>query len=67
MRIESVAGENHHICAQTPGGPQHRGKTSGAITTMQPGRIVMIHMQIGTVNDDDVIIAQAIRLPVLRI
>jgi hypothetical protein len=54
MTIESVAGKHHDVRACGAGRTQHAGKPSRAVASMQPCSVVMIHMQVGAVNDHDV-------------
>ena len=54
MAIEGVARKHHHIRAGRAGRGEDAGEPGSAITSMQPGGVVMIYVQIGTVNDHDV-------------
>ena len=53
MAIEGIAGEQHHIGGRARGS-EHAGQARRAVAAMQPRRIVVIDMQVRTVNDDDI-------------
>ena len=54
-----VAGKDHDMRVQAPGGIEHRGESCGAVPAMQSRRILMIHMQIRAMDDDNVAAGQA--------
>jgi hypothetical protein len=54
VAVEGVAGEQHDVGTDVAGGPQHAGEPRGAVAAMEPRRIVVVDVEIGTVNDDDV-------------
>ena len=54
VAVEGVAGEQHDVGADIAGGPQHAGEPGGAVTAVEPRGIVVIDVEIGAVNDDDV-------------
>ena len=55
MAIEGVAGQHHHVRAGRARRAQDAGEPGGTITPMQPCSIVMIYVQVGAVNDHDVL------------
>ena len=54
MAIESIAGEHDNVGCRGAGSGQHAGQPGRAVTPMQPCSIVMIHVQVGAMDQDDI-------------
>jgi hypothetical protein len=54
VAIEGIARKHHDVRTGAAGGTQHARKPCRAVASMQPCSVVMIHMQVGAVNDHDV-------------
>ena len=54
VAVEGVAGEQHDVGADVAGRPQYAGEPGGAVAAMEPRGIVVVDVEIGAVNDDDV-------------
>ncbi len=52
--VERVAGEQHDIGLAVACAGQHGGQAGGAVAVMGVGDAVVIDMQVGTVDQDDV-------------
>jgi hypothetical protein len=55
MAIEGVAGQHHDVRAGRAGGAQDAGEPGGPIAPVQACGIVVIDVQVGAVNDHDVL------------
>jgi hypothetical protein len=58
VAIECVAGKHHDVGGEAASGIQNGGETGRAVTAMQPRRIIVIQVQIGAVNDNNVLIGR---------
>jgi hypothetical protein len=54
VAIEGIASEHYDVRVGSPGRVEHAGKPRRAIATMQACSVVMINMQVRTMNDHDV-------------
>jgi hypothetical protein len=61
VAVERIAREHHHIRRRIAGGVEHTGKTRRPVAAMQAGGVVMVQMQIGTMDDDEVFGGQRLK------
>ena len=54
MAVEGIAGEQHHVGCKIARRSEHAAEPRGAVAAVQPRGIVVIDVQVGAVNDDDV-------------
>jgi len=51
--FEGVAGQQNDVGAQHPGSSQHRAQARRPVTVMRARRMVLVDMQVRTVDEDD--------------
>ena len=54
VAVEGVAGEQHDVGTDVAGGAQYAREPRGAVAAMEPRGIIVVDVEIGAVNDDDV-------------
>jgi hypothetical protein len=54
VAIECVAGKHHYVGVEALSRTQYGRESRRAVAAMQPRRVVMIHVQIGAVNDNNI-------------
>ena len=54
MAIEGVAGEDDDIGVDIASCTEHAGEPGGPVPTMQSRGVIMIEVQVGTMNDHDI-------------
>ena len=54
MAVESIAGEQHHVGCKSARRIEHAAEPRGAVAAVQPRGIIVIDVQVGAMNDDDV-------------
>jgi hypothetical protein len=52
--IERIASEDYHVRAHAARRIEHASKSRGAVAAVKPCRVIVIDVQVRTVNDNDV-------------
>ena len=54
MAVESIAGEQHHVGCKIARRSEHAAETRGAVAAMEARGVIVVDVQVGAMNDDDV-------------